>query len=86
MKLVVTTEEQLRTIVDEAVSAAVARLAPSDRPLDLEEVADLLGICTKSVLTHVRTKGLPARKVGKVYRFFRQDVLDWLAEQKAEAS
>jgi excisionase family DNA binding protein len=86
VKFIVTTEAQLRAIVDDAVSAAVAKLAPSERPLDVKETADLLGVCTKTVLDLVSRRSLPARRVGKAYRFFRRDVLDWLSKQHGKAS
>jgi excisionase family DNA binding protein len=84
-KVIVTTEEQLRIIVDGAVRAAVGKLTPDDRPMTSEEVGDFLGVCSKTVTTLVRTKGLPARRVGKALRFFRADVLRWLESQTVEA-
>jgi excisionase family DNA binding protein len=77
--LVVTSVSQLRSLIDEAVSAALARVAsPADRPLTTEEVAEMLGVCARTVTNLVRDRGLPARRVGRSLRFFRGDVLAWM--------
>jgi len=52
---------------------------PQDEVIDIEGVADLLGLSRRSVLNAIKKEGLPARKVGIKYLFNKKAVLDWLA-------
>lgn len=84
--LVVLTAEQLRSIVSEAVDTALTKVgAYNDHDvMNLEHVAELLGVSTKTVRKMVTAEGLPTlRKVGKLWRFSRKEVQGWLAKRKA---
>lgn len=47
--------------------------------LTLEEMADFLRINRVTLLELVRRKNIPARQVGKQWRFSRDHVLAWLS-------
>ncbi|MDA3864029.1 MAG: helix-turn-helix domain-containing protein [Deltaproteobacteria bacterium] len=49
-----------------------------------EEVAILLGINENTVCRYARKSELPARKVGKGYRFFAPAVCHWITHQSSE--
>ena len=46
--------------------------------LDVQEAADLLGVSVWTVRDAANKGELPARKVGRAWRFSRQALLDWL--------
>lgn len=77
--LVVLTPEQLRELVTEAVSAALAEHQPvgSPRLLDRQVLAEMLG-CSLPTLDKLRSEGLPEVRVGDAPRFEREAVLEWL--------
>lgn len=47
--------------------------------LTADEVARLLRVSTKTVLTLARSGTLPGEKVGRAWRFVRVDVLDYVS-------
>ena len=47
--------------------------------LNLEEASELLGVSTKTLLKILREEEVPARKIGREWRFYRQALLHWLA-------
>lgn len=51
---------------------------PDTDVLTVDEVAGLLRIERRTVYVCVRRHGLPAQRVGRLYRFSREAVLDWL--------
>ncbi len=83
-KMVLMTEDELRDLVTRAVGEALAsaKARDGDRPMTVEDVAEELRVCTKTVLTLIRKEGLPARKVGKSYRVFSEDLHTWLSARK----
>jgi len=48
--------------------------------LNLEEVGSLLGVSTKTLQKILREEELPARKIGREWRFSRSALLAWLAQ------
>jgi excisionase family DNA binding protein len=46
--------------------------------LDVDEAAALLGVSPWTIRDQARLSRLPARKVGREWRFSRQGLLDWL--------
>lgn len=46
--------------------------------LDVQEAADLLGVSVWTVRDAANKGELPARKVGRAWRFSRQALLEWL--------
>lgn len=51
--------------------------------LTTAQVADLLQVHVKVVGRYVRTRGLPAHRIGREYRFLKSEVIAWIAERKA---
>ena len=54
----------------------------SDRLLDASEVAELLNVPVSWVREHTRNGHLPAIAIGRYWRYRRERVLDWVAEQE----
>jgi excisionase family DNA binding protein len=54
--------------------------------LTADEVAALLRVSTKTVLSLARTGALPGEKVGRAWRFLRSDVLGYVGGQSRAAA
>ena len=64
-------------------------LPPPPPPVEIlsgEEVADLLGLNTKTVYAGAARGELPARKVGRRWIFERGAILSWLRETRSGAA
>lgn len=57
----------------------------SDEILTLKEVADYLKLAEKTAYRLAAEGKLPGFKVGGSWRFKREDVLQWIEEQKKRA-
>jgi excisionase family DNA binding protein len=51
--------------------------------LTTEEAADFLKLTPFTVRDYARRRILPARKVGKAWRFYKPDLVAWLRDYKA---
>lgn len=80
MTAILTTPEELRAIVSEAVREAL-----EEHLLSTGEVAEMLGVTVNAVGQMVRRDDLPAVQLPgvKQYKFRREDVRQWLKEQVA---
>lgn len=47
--------------------------------LNLEEAIDFLGISEKTLIKSLREEHIPARKLGREWRFSREALINWLA-------
>ena len=47
--------------------------------LTMEEAADLFGVSIKTFIKLLKEEKVPARKIGREWRFSRQALIDWLA-------
>jgi excisionase family DNA binding protein len=56
-----------------------------DRVLTRSDLAKLLQLDEKTISALVKKHGLPARRVGRVYRFLLSEVLAWLKKQQSGA-
>ncbi|MBU4201396.1 MAG: helix-turn-helix domain-containing protein [Verrucomicrobia bacterium] len=54
-----------------------------DRWLSVEEIAEHLGVSRDTVYTWVSEKGMPAHKVGKLWKFQIKEVDKWVRSGKA---
>jgi excisionase family DNA binding protein len=52
--------------------------------LTATEVADLLSLSVQEVRRLTRNGNLPARRIGKAYRYFRDEIVIWLDSQVTE--
>lgn len=59
--------------------------APSERHPDalweIEDVAKYLGVSALTVRKHVNESGLPAKRIGSLLRFRREEVDAWIDQQ-----
>lgn len=49
-----------------------------DRWLSVDEIAEYLGVAKDTVYTWVTGKGMPGHKVGRFWKFKKDDVDDWV--------
>jgi len=52
--------------------------------VSLEEIAKHLGVSTDTVHRWLRNRGLPAHKVGRLWKFQVSEVNDWVRAGKAD--
>ena len=57
-----------------------------DRWLSVDEIADYLGVAKDTIYTWVTSKGMPGHKVGRFWKFKKQDVDAWVREGGAASS
>ena len=55
----------------------------SDRWLSVEEMAKHLGVSKDTVYTWVNERGMPAHKIGKLWKFDKTEVDKWVRSGKA---
>lgn len=83
--IVMLTTDQLRTLVREEVSAALASTSPRDESdvMSCEQCAELVGVHPNTIAKLIERDGLPElRRVGKLRRFSRRAVIAWLDGRK----
>ena len=54
-----------------------------ERWLSVEEIADHLGVTKDSIYRWIERRGLPAHRVGKLWKFMRSEVDAWVRSGKA---
>lgn len=57
-----------------------------DRWLSVDEIADYLGVAKDTIYTWVTNKGMPGHKVGRFWKFKKDDVDAWVRAGGAAAS
>jgi len=55
-----------------------------DRWYSLEEIAEHLGVSQDTIHRWIRTKEMPAHKVGRLWKFDVEEVNDWVKSGKAK--
>ena len=53
--------------------------------LTLEEVSEIFKVSTKTILKMLREEDLPARKIGREWRFSRKALLTWMANGSSQS-
>ena len=84
--IVVLSAEQLRTLMAEVLDAALARAGAHDESdvMDMDQAAALVGVHVKTLRRLIHEEGLPTlRRIGKLWRFSRREILEWLARRKS---
>lgn len=56
---------------------------PSSDVLDAKQAAELLHVNEKTLRTHLRAQNIPHQRVGRVIRFSRAALLDWLRGKRS---
>jgi excisionase family DNA binding protein len=78
--VLVMSPEAVRELVRSVLREELAFQRDAEKDvLTAEQVADLLAVHVKTVAKLVVRDGLPARRLGREYRFNRGEVLEWLA-------
>ncbi|MFH2092053.1 MAG: helix-turn-helix domain-containing protein [Pseudomonadota bacterium] len=54
-----------------------------DRWLSVEEIAQYLGISKDTVYTWISCKKMPAHKIGRLWKFKKDEVDTWVRDGKA---
>jgi len=54
-----------------------------DRWLSVDEIADYLGVAKDTIYTWVTSQGMPGHKVGRFWKFKKEDVDAWVREDGA---
>ena len=49
-----------------------------DRWLSVDEISEYLGVSKDTVYTWISAKGMPAHRVGRLWKFKRDEVDDWV--------
>ena len=52
--------------------------SPDREILNIEEAANLLGVSVKTFNKVLHSESLPARKIGREWKFSRQALIDWV--------
>lgn len=69
-----------------ALSQLGTRMRMDDRWLSVDEIAEYLGVSKDTVYTWVTSKGMPGHRVGRLWKFKRDDVDAWVREGGAASS
>jgi len=51
---------------------------PEDRWLSVDEIAGYLGVSKDTVYTWISSKGMPAHRMGRLWKFKREQVDAWV--------
>lgn len=57
-----------------------------DRWLSVGEIAEYLGISKDTVYAWIASKCLPGRRIGRLWKFKRSEVDEWVHQGKASAA
>jgi excisionase family DNA binding protein len=68
------------------ISLAIGGIFMSDRWLSADEIASYLGVTKDTVYTWVTSKGMPGHKVGRFWKFKREEVDTWVRDGGAASS
>lgn len=80
--LVLVSPEELERLVHKAVREALAEREEPEEWLDTAQAAKVLKVHRRTVARLVRENGLPAHRIGKLFRFSRPAIVDWLEQRK----
>lgn len=56
-----------------------------DEFLNIDELSNLIGLTKPTIYGHVHRKTIPFIKKGKMLRFSKQDILNWLQDGKSQS-
>ena len=57
--------------------------SPDREILNIDEAAALLGVSLKTFNKVLRTQNIPARKIGREWKFSRQALIDWVSSSRS---
>ena len=62
--------------------ASMPETIHNDRWISLQEVCDYLGVKRHTVMRWIDQRGMPASKVGKLWRFKTADIDEWVKKDR----
>jgi len=71
---------------DRRVVAKQGVIMGADRWLSVGEIAEHLGVSRDTVYTWVNERGMPAHKVGKLWKFQIKEVDQWIRSDRSKES
>lgn len=57
--------------------------SPDREIMTLEEAAELLGVSVKTFNKVLHSESIPARKIGREWKFSRQALIDWIGNGRS---
>lgn len=63
-----------------------SKATPEDAILNINELSKLIGLTKPTLYGHVHRKTIPFIKKGKMLRFSKNDILNWLQEGKSQSN
>jgi excisionase family DNA binding protein len=60
-------------------------VSKDDEFLNIDELSKLIGLTKPTIYGHVHRKTIPFIKKGKMLRFSKQDILNWLQDGKSQS-
>lgn len=58
----------------------------NDRWLSVDEIGEYLGVKRDTVYKWINDKGMPAHKIGRLWKFKKEDVDNWVKQGEANTS
>ena len=58
--------------------------SPDREILNIEEAATLLGVSVKTFNKVLHTESIPARKIGREWKFSRQALIEWVGSGRSD--
>ncbi|AOW51186.1 methylation-associated defense system helix-turn-helix domain-containing protein MAD1 [Legionella pneumophila] len=58
----------------------------NDRWLSVDEIGEYLGVKRDTVYKWINDKGMPAHKIGRLWKFKKEDVDSWVKQGEANTS
>lgn len=55
----------------------------NDNYISIDEAAEYLGVKTSTIRTWIKNKGMPAHRVGKLWKFKRSEIDGWIKSGKS---
>lgn len=79
------TVAQLQAVVRQAVRDEIDARPTASDVITRDEAAALLKVHPKVVVRYVTRDGLPAKRLGKEWRFLRSEILRWLEGRSVQS-
>lgn len=86
VRVVTLTEVDLEALLERAAQSGAARVAPPPEILTASEAAELLRLNAQTVARLAQAGELPARRLGREWRFRRSELLAWFAKQPGKVA
>lgn len=78
--------EQITANIKKELQFTSTATPTEDKFLNIEELSKLIGLTKPTIYGHVHRNTIPFIKKGKMLRFSKQDILNWLQESKSQTT